>query len=161
MKPTLLFSAIIFRNVFRTILWQNCPWSIHWPKSISIVYKVWLVLDPRDINNLRQVGFLRLRWIWQDRIKIQRTGKWVHYLLQIPNAMKSCLTIKTNKIYQTFYPIPSLRQNPDSKLTSGVQRPLATLQNGRDYEIFKGKLLDPLWEYTTIIRISGFPFEGL
>jgi hypothetical protein len=53
--------------------------------------------------------------------------------------------MKTNRIYKEFIANPSLRQT--DKVVAGLQRPPFNFAIGRDFEVFKGELLDQR-EYT-------------
>lgn len=152
------FFGHYFRNVFERSL-AKLPVINSLAKIDLNSVQVWISPDPRDINNLRQVvAFSDLGEY--DRMNNVNPTNWKMGTLPItdPQYNEKLPYNQTNKIYQTFLSDPSLRQA--DKVTSGVQRPPFDFTNGRDYEIFKGKLLDPR-EYTVNPDLGFISFRRI
>jgi len=134
-----------FRNTFEGAM-VRLPYISTLAKIDLNSIQVWVSPDPRDINNLRQVvAFSDLGEY--DRMNNPDPDFWRMGSTPVIDMTtnQKLPTNGTNRIYQQFINDPSLRQT--DKVVSGLQRPPFNFAIGRDFEVFKGKLLDQR-EYT-------------
>ncbi|MDZ4708428.1 MAG: cell surface protein SprA [Saprospiraceae bacterium] len=135
------FLGHYFRNTFEGAM-VRLPYISTLAKIDLTSLQVWISPDPRDINNLRQVvAFSDLGEY--DRMNNPNADFWrmgVTPVIDMTTNQK-LPTNGTNRIYQQFIADPNLRQT--DKVVSGLQRPPFNFTIGRDFEVFKGKLLDP------------------
>ena len=110
--------------------------------------QVWVSPNPREINNLRQVvAFSDLGEF--DRFNGVDPNAWTMGQTPVidPQYNEKLPTNQTNKIYAEYNANPALRQT--NLVVSGLQRPPFNFAIGRDFEVFKGQLLDQR-EYTAV-----------
>ena len=134
-----------FRNIFERSM-IKLPYINTLAKIDLNSLQVWVSPDPRDINNLRQVvAFSDLGEY--DRMNNPDPDFWRMGVTPTidPQYNEKLPENNTNRIYKEFLADPSLRQA--NNVVSGLQRPPFNFVIGRDFEVFKGELLDQR-EYT-------------
>jgi cell surface protein SprA len=130
-----------FRNIFERSM-VKLPFINTLAKIDLNSIQVWVSPQPRDINNLRQVVALSDLGEY-DQMNNATPDVWRMGQVPIidPQYNEKIPSNNTNRIYKEFLNNPNLRQT--DKVVSGLQRPPFNFNIGRDFEVFKGELLDP------------------
>ncbi len=134
-----------FRNIFERSL-ARLPYINTLAKIDLNSVQVWVSPSPREINNLRQVVALSDLGEF-DRMNNLDPVFWQMGSMPVvdPQYNEKLPYNQTNRIYQEILNNPALRQS--NQVVSGLQRPPFNFAIGRDFEVFKGQLLDQR-EYT-------------
>ena len=147
-----------FRNIFERAM-ARLPYINTLAKIDMNSVQVWVSPNPREINNLRQVvAFSDLGEF--DRFNGVDPNAWTMGQTPLidPQYNEKLPTNQTNKIYAEYNANPALRQT--NLVVSGLQRPPFNFAIGRDFEVFKGQLLDQR-EYTVHPDLGYISFRRI